>query len=123
MNMMNNEQSLSPSASAAVGRAPRGLAEMLGVTAIMTMLRRRMVLVAVVGFAAALGTLAFMLVRTPTYTATSLLILSPRQANDAAAAGGIERVLDGDLVIGLRPSTDEEREGLDIVDHGERAYG
>ncbi len=28
-----------------------------------------------------------------------------------------------DLVIGLRPSTDEEREGLDIVDHGERAYG
>ncbi len=27
-----------------------------------------------------------------------------------------------DLVIGLRPSPDEEREGLDIADHGERAY-
>ena len=27
-----------------------------------------------------------------------------------------------DLVVGLRPSVDEEREGLDIVDHGERAY-
>ncbi len=27
-----------------------------------------------------------------------------------------------DLVIGLRPSTDQEREGLDITDHGERAY-
>ena len=27
-----------------------------------------------------------------------------------------------DLVIGLRPSSDDEREGLDIADHGERAY-
>ena len=27
-----------------------------------------------------------------------------------------------DLVIGLRPTPDEEREGLDIADHGERAY-
>ena len=27
-----------------------------------------------------------------------------------------------DLVFGLRPSSDDEREGLDIADHGERAY-
>jgi Amt family ammonium transporter len=27
-----------------------------------------------------------------------------------------------DVVIGLRPSVEEEREGLDITDHGERAY-
>ena len=27
-----------------------------------------------------------------------------------------------DLLIGLRPSEDKEREGLDITDHGERAY-
>jgi len=26
------------------------------------------------------------------------------------------------LIVGLRPETDREREGLDIVDHGERAY-
>jgi ammonium transporter, Amt family len=26
------------------------------------------------------------------------------------------------MVIGLRPGTDQEREGLDLVDHGERAY-
>jgi Amt family ammonium transporter len=25
-------------------------------------------------------------------------------------------------VIGLRPATDQEREGLDLTDHGERAY-
>lgn len=27
-----------------------------------------------------------------------------------------------DLIVGLRPTTDQEREGLDITDHGERAY-
>ena len=26
------------------------------------------------------------------------------------------------MVVGLRPATDQEREGLDLVDHGERAY-
>ena len=25
-------------------------------------------------------------------------------------------------IVGLRPGTDQEREGLDLVDHGERAY-
>jgi Amt family ammonium transporter len=30
---------------------------------------------------------------------------------------GVVRVL-----VGLRPATDQEREGLDLVDHGERAY-
>ena len=27
-----------------------------------------------------------------------------------------------DIIVGLRPGTDQEREGLDITDHGERAY-
>jgi Amt family ammonium transporter len=27
-----------------------------------------------------------------------------------------------DILIGLRPSSDYERQGLDLVDHGERAY-
>jgi Amt family ammonium transporter len=27
-----------------------------------------------------------------------------------------------DLVVGLRPTVEEEREGLDISEHGERAY-
>jgi ammonium transporter, Amt family len=27
-----------------------------------------------------------------------------------------------DIIVGLRPTVDEEREGLDIADHGERAY-
>jgi Amt family ammonium transporter len=27
-----------------------------------------------------------------------------------------------DVIIGLRPTADAEREGLDLNDHGERAY-
>jgi ammonium transporter, Amt family len=27
-----------------------------------------------------------------------------------------------DIIVGLRPTVEEEREGLDISDHGERAY-
>jgi len=27
-----------------------------------------------------------------------------------------------DILVGLRPSVEKEREGLDISDHGERAY-
>lgn len=27
-----------------------------------------------------------------------------------------------DVVVGLRVTTDQEREGLDIAEHGERAY-
>ena len=27
-----------------------------------------------------------------------------------------------DLIVGLRVTADEEREGLDVADHGERAY-
>ena len=27
-----------------------------------------------------------------------------------------------DIIVGLRPTPDQEREGLDITDHGERAY-
>jgi Amt family ammonium transporter len=27
-----------------------------------------------------------------------------------------------DLIVGLRVPTDSEREGLDVTDHGERAY-
>ncbi len=27
-----------------------------------------------------------------------------------------------DFTVGLRPSVEKEREGLDLTDHGERAY-
>jgi Amt family ammonium transporter len=27
-----------------------------------------------------------------------------------------------DIIVGLRPAPEAEREGLDITDHGERAY-
>ena len=86
MNMMNKEPISAPSATPAY-TPPRGVAEMLGITALMTMLRRRMVLVGAVGLSAALITLGFLVLRTPTYTATSLLIVSPRETAQGVQPG------------------------------------
>ncbi len=86
MNVMNKEPISAPQATPAY-TPPRGLAEMIGITALMTMLRRRMVLVAIVGFTAAIATLAFLVLRTPTYTATSLLIVSPRETAQGVQPG------------------------------------
>ena len=36
--------------------------------------------------------------------------------------GGLRRLLGGQAVVGLRVSEEDEREGLDITSHGERAY-
>ncbi len=64
----------------------RSLADALGVMAVLQVLRRRMLLMAIVGAAAAVVTLAFTMLRTPTYTATALLMITPRQEAPAAAA-------------------------------------
>lgn len=90
MNVMNKDLSPAPDPRKF---APRGLADMIGITAALTMLRRRMLLVSIVGVAVAALTFAFMMLRPPTYTATSLLILTPRQeaaATAAAAESGID---------------------------------
>lgn len=63
--------------------APRSLADLLGVSAALQVLRRRMLLITIVGAGAAVVTLAFLMLREPTYTATALLLVSPR--SEAAA--------------------------------------
>lgn len=72
--------------------APRGVADILGVTALMTMLRRRMVLVSIVAAAAAIITFAVLMFRTPTYESTALLILNPRQEALTAGAAGAQQL-------------------------------
>jgi capsular exopolysaccharide synthesis family protein len=72
---------------------PQGLAELFGVTAAMQMLRRRLLIMAIVGLAAAAAAFAFFMLRTPTYNATALLIINPRQ----------ERVLRSEDVMGQLP--------------------
>ena len=74
MNKMNNE----PVPGAGYnGAAPQGLAELFGVTAAMQMLRRRFLIMLLVGLTVAAAAFTFLMLRTPTYTATSLLIITP----------------------------------------------
>ncbi len=100
MNVMNKELSPAPDPRKF---APRGLADMIGVTAALTMLRRRMLLVSIMGASVALVTFAFMMLRAPTYTATSLLILTPRQ-EAAASAAAAESGLDSEIELLRSPA-------------------
>ena len=53
-----------------------------------------------------------------------LIIQAKAVALTLCWSGGISLVLFLliKMIVGLRPGTDQEREGLDLVDHGERAY-
>lgn len=80
MNVVNKEPSLDPSRN----EAPRGLADMIGLTAAKNMFRRRMWLITIGAAAAALLTFAGIMLQPRTYTATSMLILN--QLPSAATA-------------------------------------
>ncbi|HRK64543.1 MAG TPA: GumC family protein, partial [Terricaulis sp.] len=79
MNVMNSDSSGQPPGYPS--SAPQGLAEMFGVTAALQMLRRRMMIMIIVGVAAAVAAFAYLMMRPPEYTATSLVIINPRQEN------------------------------------------
>ena len=72
---------------------PVGLAELFGVTTALAVVRRRLLIMALVGVTAAAAAFAFLMLRPPTYSATSLLYINPRQ----------ERVLDTEAVVGQLP--------------------
>ncbi|HYD88950.1 MAG TPA: polysaccharide biosynthesis tyrosine autokinase [Vitreimonas sp.] len=92
MNKMNQEP-LSGSPGYPNGSAPQGLAELFGVTAAMQMLRRRFLIMALVGATVAATAFTFLMLQTPSYSATSLLIINPRQ----------ETVLNSQAVVGSLP--------------------
>lgn len=93
MNMMNKEPPAGPPGYPSGSSAPQGLAELFGVTAAMQMLRRRFLIMALVGVTVAAAAFAFLMLRPPTYSATALLYINPRQ----------ERVLDSEAVVGALP--------------------
>ncbi|MBL8558665.1 MAG: polysaccharide biosynthesis tyrosine autokinase [Hyphomonadaceae bacterium] len=90
---MNNETPASGPPGYPSSAAPQGLAELFGVTAALQMLRRRALIMAIVGVTAMVVAFAFLMMRTPSYSATSLLIINPRQ----------ERVLNSEAVMGSLP--------------------
>lgn len=59
--------------------APRGLTDRLGLTTAMQVIRRRLPLVSGFGLAGAVLVFALIMLQTPTYTAASLLLISPRE--------------------------------------------
>jgi polysaccharide biosynthesis transport protein len=91
MNMMKSDPSgQSPGYPSST---PQGLAEMFGVTAALQMLRRRLLIMIVVGAVAAVSAFTYLMLRPPEYTATSLVIINPRQ----------ERVLSSEDIVGQMP--------------------
>lgn len=100
MNMMNKEAAFEPKKS-----APKGLADLLGVTALMVMVRRRLWLITIVGAVAAIVAFAFLMLRTPTYSATALLIVNPRaEAAGAATAAGQPSSIDSEIEMLRSPA-------------------
>ncbi|OQW58355.1 MAG: hypothetical protein A4S17_11905 [Proteobacteria bacterium HN_bin10] len=79
MNMMNKE----PIAIPTRRHAPRGLADMIGLTAAINMLRRRAWLVSGLGLGSALATFAFIMLQPPSYSATALLMVNQPPSNAA----------------------------------------
>jgi succinoglycan biosynthesis transport protein ExoP len=72
---------------------PEGLAELFGITAALQMLRRRILIMALVGVTVAVGAFSYLMLQTARYSATALVMINPRQ----------ERVLDNESVIGQLP--------------------
>ena len=91
MNMMSNN----PPAGAPgyPPGQPEGLAELFGITAALQMLRRRILIMALVGATVAVGAFSYLMLQTPRYSATALVMINPRQ----------ERVLDNESVVGQLP--------------------
>jgi len=72
---------------------PQGLAEVFGITALLAMLRRRFLIMAITGVVVAVSGFALLMLRTPTYSATTLVMIDPRQ----------ERVVASDDLVGQLP--------------------
>lgn len=89
MNMMNQETPQNPSGQP----GPQGLADLFGIDAALGMLRRRFLIMAVVGVITAGILFTFLMMSTPVYQATALVMINPRQ----------ERVLRGEDIVGQLP--------------------
>ncbi|MEZ5957157.1 MAG: AAA family ATPase [Hyphomonadaceae bacterium] len=80
MNVVNKEPSLNPTRN----EAPRGLADMVGLTAAKNMFRRRMWLITIGAATAAVLTFAIIMLQPRVYTATSMLMLNQAPTTTAA---------------------------------------
>ncbi len=88
-----------------VNAAPRrSLADNLGLTAIGRGLRRRWRLMVLFGAIAAIGLFAFIMSGPRTYTAVSLLIITPRQAAQDASGSAASTAVDSEIELLRSPA-------------------
>lgn len=103
MNVMNTTAELSPA-------APRGVADMLGLTAAMRVIRRRLALILAAGIGSALVAFAILMLQPATYTASALLLISPRtpdtigSVNPLAPAAPTVSPVDSEIVMLRSPA-------------------
>lgn len=90
MNMMNQMDSPAPNQHSAPSAS---LSDLLGINAAIQMIRRRFLIMALVGVVAAVGAFSYLMSRPQTYAATALVNVVSRQ----------ERVLDNQGVVGDLP--------------------
>jgi capsular exopolysaccharide synthesis family protein len=92
MNIMRNEPPQQPGPTG-YPSPPQGLAELFGIAAAMQVLRRRFLIMAVLGAVGVVVAFAMLMLRTPEYSATALVMIDPRQ----------ERVVGSEDVVGELP--------------------
>lgn len=103
MNVMNTTAELPTG-------APRGVADMLGLTAAMRVIRRRLALILAVGVTSALVAFAVLMLQPATYTASALLLISPRtpdtvgSVNPLAPAAPTVSPVDSEIVMLRSPA-------------------
>jgi uncharacterized protein involved in exopolysaccharide biosynthesis len=87
--------------------APRGIADVLGLTTAMRMIRRRLSLILTAGIIAAAATFAFIMLQPATYTGSALLLLSARQeapGRGALAAAAPASPIDSEIELLRSPA-------------------
>ena len=85
--------------------APRTFADIIGLSATTRMLRRRWPIMLLLGLIAAGATFAFIMSRTPSYTAISLLIVTPHETpQQAGAAGAGSAAIDSEIELLRSPA-------------------
>ena len=96
MNMLSRE----PASEATRKSAPRGIADILGITAAINMLRRRMWLITFTAITAAIATFALLMLQPRVYNATALLILN----QPATSASGQMTPVDAEIALLRSPA-------------------
>lgn len=87
------------------GRAPRTFVEVVGLSAAARTIRRRWPIMLLVGAVGAAAALIFMMARPPTFTAVSLLMVTPHQTQQQAGAqGGAISAIDSEIELLRSPA-------------------